>query len=99
MLAFKYGTGNIPTFLWRAEKIYNQAKVGNSMKFELLRDAPKSDLVFFRFKLFWRSKTYEGIQKPWLEYAESIKMIEDSATLIFQKTKKNAVDKMEYRTD
>ncbi len=38
--------------------------------------------------LFRGSKNYEGIKKSCLEYAENIKMTEDSTAPLFQQTKK-----------
>ncbi len=59
----QYGGEDISNFLSRAEKVYNQAKVGENVKFELLRDALKSDQIFFQFVLFKGSKGYEGMKK------------------------------------
>ncbi len=42
-LTLGYDGGDIPTFLSRADKVYNQAKVGENVKFELLRNALKFD--------------------------------------------------------
>ncbi len=92
VLTVQYEGGDIPKFLSRADKIYNQAKVGDNLKFELLRDALKPDQMFFQFVLFKQSKTYEGIKKACLEYAENIMMMEGSATTIFQKGKKTDKD-------
>ncbi len=45
-LTLRYDRGDIPTFFSRADKVYNQAKVGKNVKFELLREALKSDQMF-----------------------------------------------------
>ena len=74
-LTLRYDGSDIPTFLSRAEKVYNQAEVGENVKFELLRDALKSDQMFFQFLLHRRSKNYEGINKSCLKYTENIKMM------------------------
>ena len=62
-LTLQYIGGDIPTFLSRADKVYNKAKVGENVKFELLRDAPKSDQMFFKFVSFRGSKNYKVINK------------------------------------
>ncbi len=82
-LTLRYDRGDIPTFMSRADKIYNQAKVGENVKFELLQDALKSEQMFFQFVLFRGSKNYDEIKKAFLEYAENIKMMDGTATLIF----------------
>ncbi len=87
-LTLQYDGDYIPTFLSRAEKVYNQAKVRENVKLELLRDALKSDQMFFQFVQFEGSKGYQGIEKACLEYAENIKMLDGSTTSISQKTKK-----------
>ncbi len=46
-LSLRYDGGDISIFLSRAGKVYNQEKVGNNMKFELLVDSLKPDLMFF----------------------------------------------------
>ncbi len=45
-LTSRYDGGDIPSFLSRAGKAYNQVKEGNNVKFELLRDGLKSDPMF-----------------------------------------------------
>ncbi len=45
-LRLLYDREDIPSFLSRSDKANNQAKVGESVKFELLRDALKSDQIF-----------------------------------------------------
>ncbi len=86
-LTFRYDGGDIPTFLSRSDKVYNQAKVGDNVKFELLHDTLKSDQMFFQFVLFRGSKNYESIKKACVEYAENIKMMDGTAAQIFQQTK------------
>ncbi len=46
-MTLHYDGEDIPTFLSRADKACNQAKVGENVKFALLRDALKSDQMFF----------------------------------------------------
>ena len=87
-LTLRHNRGDITTSLLRSGKVYNQAKVGENIKFELLRDALKCDQMFFQFELFRGSKNYEEINKPCLEYAENIKIMEDSTAPPFQQTKK-----------
>ncbi len=41
-----------------------------NVKFVLLRDALKSDQMFFKFELFRESKNYDGITKTCLEYVK-----------------------------
>ncbi len=65
-LALQYDGGDIPTFLSGAKKVNNQAKVGENVKFELLRNALKSDQMFFQFVLFKGSNDYKGIKKACL---------------------------------
>ncbi len=43
--------------------------------------------MFFQFVLFSGSKNYEGIKKSWLEYAETLKILEGSAALLFKQIK------------
>ncbi len=38
-LTLRYDGGDIPTFFSRADNVYDQAKVGENVKFVLLRDA------------------------------------------------------------
>ncbi len=71
-VTLRYDRGGIPTFLSRADKVYNQDKVDEKAKFELLRDALKSYQMFFQFVLFKEPKSYEGIKNSCLEYAENI---------------------------
>ncbi len=94
----KDGRG-ILNFLSRVDKVDNQAKVGENVRFELLRDALKSEQMFFQFLLFRGSKNYEGIKKACLEYAESIKLIDGTAASIFQPTKKFDNDPKEAKID
>ena len=98
-LTFPYNGGDIPAFLSRADKVFNQAKLGDNIKFELLRDALKSDQMFFQFVLFKRSKNYEGIMKACLEDAENIKTLDGTTTSIFQQTKKFDKDTKEAKID
>ncbi len=56
-ITLQYDWGDIPTFLSRDDKVYNQAKVGENVNFELLSDSLKSDQMFFQFVLFKGSKT------------------------------------------
>ncbi len=79
----RYDGGDIPTFLSKADKVYNQAKVDKNVKFELLRDALKSEQMFFRFVLFSGSKNYEGIKRACLGYTENIKLTDGTAAPIF----------------
>ncbi len=51
-LSLQCDGGDIPTFLSRADKVYNQAKVEDNMKFELLRDSLKPGLMLFQLLLF-----------------------------------------------
>ncbi len=62
-LTLRYDGGDIPNFLSRADKVYNRSRVGENVKFELLRDALKSDQMFFQFLLFRGSNNYEGMKK------------------------------------
>ncbi len=62
-LTLRYDGGDTTTFSSRADKVYYQAKVGENVKLELLRDALKSDKMFFQFILFRGSKNYEDIKK------------------------------------
>ncbi len=48
-LTIRYDGGDIPSFLSKADKVYIQAKVGENVKFELLRDALKFDQIFSSF--------------------------------------------------
>ncbi len=91
--------GDIPTFLSRADKAYNQGKVGHNFKLKLLRAALKSEQMFFQFVLFKGSKNYEAIKKACLEYAENIKMIDGSTTSTFQQAKKSDKDPKEATID
>ena len=45
------------------------------------------------------SKTFERINKPWLEYAENINMMVGSAMPIFQKVKKIDKDSKDNKID
>ncbi len=90
---------DFPTFLSRADKVYTQAKVGENVKFELLRGSLKSDQMFFQFLLFRGSKKYEVVKNSCQEYAENIKMMDGSTTPLFQKTKKFYKDSKEDRID
>ncbi len=98
-LTLRYDKGDILTFISRADKVYDQAKVGENVKFELLRDALESDQIFFQFLLFRRSKNYECIKKACLEYAENIKLMDGTAASIFQQTKKFDNDPEEAKID
>ena len=98
-LTIRYDGGDTPTFLSRADKVYNQAEVGENVKFELLRDALKSDQMFYQFLLFKGSRNYEGIKKACLEYAENIKMLDETTTLIFQQLKNSDKDPKEAKID
>ena len=69
----RYDGGDNPTFLSRADKVYNQAKVDENAKFALLRNDLKSNQMFFQFVLFTGSKDYEGIKNSCIEYAENFK--------------------------
>ncbi len=71
-------------FLSRTVNVYNQAKVGENIKFELLRDSLKSEQMVFQFVLFRGSKNYEDIKKGCLEYAKNIKMMNGTAASKFQ---------------
>ncbi len=96
-LNFRYDGGDISSFVSRADKVYNQAKVGENVKFQLLRDAFKSDQCFFRFELLRRSKNYESIRKARLEYTEKIKMMDGTAAPIFQQTKNSTRTRIKPR--
>ena len=48
-LILLYEGEDIPKFLSRAEKVYNQVKIGDNVKFELFRDVLKPDQMFFQF--------------------------------------------------
>ena len=98
-LTLRYDRGDILSFLSRADKAYNQAKVVENVKFELLRDALKFDQMLFQFVLFLGSRNYPGIKKPCLEYAENIKMKIGTAAPIFQLTKKFDKDPKETKID
>ncbi len=98
-LTLQYEGEDIPTFLPRADMVYNRAKVGLNVKVELLRDALKSDQMGFQFVLFKGSKDNEGIRKACLEYAETIKMLDVTTTSISQKTKKFDKDPKESKID
>ena len=98
-LTLQYDGGGIQNFLSRADKVYNQAKVGENVEFELLRDALKSDLMFFLFVLFRGYKNYQGINKKCLEYAENIKMTDGTAAPIFKQTKKFDKNPKETKID
>ena len=98
-MTLQYDGGDIPTFLSRAEKVYNQAKVGQNVKFELLRSALKSDQMFFQFVLFRESKNNEGIKKACMEDAEKIKMMDGTAAPSFQQTKKLDKNPKEIKID
>ncbi len=45
-LTLRYDGRDIQTFLSRADKVYNQAKVGENVELELRRDVLKSDQMF-----------------------------------------------------
>ncbi len=92
-LSLRYDGGDIPNFLSRADKVYNRAKFGNNMKFELLQDSLKPGQMSFQFVLFRGSKTYEDVRKDCREYAENITMMEGQTTPIFQQARK--MDKKE----
>ncbi len=98
-LTLQYDGRDIPNFLSRADKVYNQAKVGDNVKFELLRGALKSDQMFFQFVLFRGSKNYEGMKKTCLEYVENIRMTDGTAAPIFQQTKKFDKNPKETKID
>ena len=55
--------------------------------------------MVFQFKLFRRSKNYEGIKKPCLEYAENIKMIGVWTAALFQQAKKFGKNPKEDKID
>ena len=96
-LTLRYDIGDIPKFLPRADKVYNQAKVGENVKFKLLRDVLKSDQMLFQFMLFRGSKNYKGIKKACLKYAKNIKVIDRTAAPIFPKIKKFDKDPKETK--
>ncbi len=91
--------GDTLNFLSRADEVYSQTKVGNNIKFELLRNSLKSDPMFFQFVLFRGSKTHKDVGKMFLEYAENIKMMEGKTMSIFQREewmdKKEREDKID----
>ncbi len=66
-ITLQYDAGDMSTFLSRADKVSNQAKVGDNVKFELLQEALKSDKKYFQFLLFKGSKNYEGMKRAFIE--------------------------------
>ncbi len=87
------------TFLSRAGEVYSQTKVGNNIKFELLRDSLRPDPMFFQFVLFRESKTHKDVRKVFLEYAENIKMMEGQTMSIFQREERMDKKQREDKID
>ncbi len=56
-LTLRYEAEDILNFLSRADKVYNQAEVGENVKFELLHDALKSDQMFSSLRCSEDSRT------------------------------------------
>lgn len=72
--ALKYGGKDVWTFIMKADKLYQKAKLGEQAKFALIREALKADQMILTFALFRGASTYEDVKEECLEYADNQKM-------------------------
>ncbi len=70
----QYVIDDIKEVIFKAEKLYKEAKFSEELKFEIIHEVIRSDQALMYFVHLKKATTYEQVKEACLEYADSLKV-------------------------